>query len=253
MSIIKKNNGNPIVYKSLELNSKADSSSRIVSMYLSSFNTLDSDCDIIRKGAFLKSITERGPESKSNRQIKFLHQHSVKEPIGVFKTLLEDNTGLYAEAIVEKTPFGDVVLERYLNGTYKEHSIGFQYVWDKCQWIEVPNNEGGESKTMEAFECRELNLFEGSTVTFGANENTPFLGFKGSHDDIETMLEEELKFLIKNAPNFEYELQLRQLYAKQKSLVTSLAELNTKEKTKPIISNNSNELNNNNFYLNLIQ
>lgn len=261
MTLIKKNTGSPIIYKSVSLNTKADSQSRIVSMYLASFNTIDSDCDIIRKGAFAKSIQERGPESNSNRQIKYLHQHCIKEPIGVFKMLKEDNLGLYAEALIESTPIGDIMLERYANGTYKEHSIGFQYVWEKCQWVDLPNtvtvpmeledeDENEASKTIQAFECKELNLFEGSVVTFGANENTPFLGFKGSHDDIEKILDDELKYLLKNAPNYEYELSLRQLYAKQKSLISSLAEHNTKENNKPIISKNENK--SNNFYLNLL-
>jgi HK97 family phage prohead protease len=213
-------------------------------MYLASFNTLDSDMDIIRKGAFSKSISERGPQTNSNRQIKFLHQHQVKEPIGIYKMLMEDETGLYAEVQIENTPFGDVILERYNSGIYKEHSIGFQYVWDKCNWIQVPSNE--EKEMEDAFECKELNLFEGSVVTFGANENTPFLGFKGNSDDIEKMLDEELKFLLKNAPNYEYELSLRKLYTQQKSLIKNLAE-NTKELTKPIV-----EPQNQSFYLTLL-
>jgi HK97 family phage prohead protease len=243
MPILNKNNGTAIKFKSLVLDVKAENESRIVSMYLASFNTLDSDCDIIRKGAFSKSISERGPQTNSNRQIKFLHQHQVKEPIGIYKMLMEDEKGLYAEVEIEKTALGDVVLERYMNGSYKEHSIGFQYVWDKCNWIQMPS---GEEKEMEdVFECKELNLFEGSVVTFGANENTPFLGFKGNSEDFEKQLDEELKFLLKNAPNYEYELSLRQLYTKQKSLIKSLAE-NTKEATKPIISPNKS------FYLTLL-
>ena len=262
MPIISKNNGSAIKYKSVSLDVKAQSESRIVSMYLASFNTIDSDMDIIRKGAFSKSISERGPQTNSNRQIKFLEQHQVREPRGVYKMLMEDETGLYAEVEIEKTPLGDIVLERYANGTFKEHSIGFQYVWDKCNWIQIPMTdvpaelqdccepcleEGGDkSQTVNAFECRELNLFEGSVVTFGANENTPFLGFKGTNEDLEKILDDELKYLLKNAPNYEYELSLRQLYTKQKSLIKSLAE-NTKEITKP-----TEKQENKSFYLSLI-
>ena len=262
MPILKKNNGTAIKFKSLALDVKAENESRIVSMYLASFNTLDSDMDIIRKGAFSKSISERGPQTNSNRQIKFLHQHQVKEPIGIYKMLMEDETGLYAEVQIENTPFGDVILERYNSGIYKEHSIGFQYVFDKCNWIQIPKSqvpielqecddnciepEQEQTDTINAFECKELNLFEGSVVTFGANENTPFLGFKGNSDDIEKMLDEELKFLLKNAPNYEYELSLRKLYTQQKSLIKNLAE-NTKELTKPIV-----ESQNQSFYLTLL-
>jgi hypothetical protein len=60
------------------------------------------------------------------------------------------------------------------------------------------------------------------------------------------MLDEELKFLLKNAPNYEYELSLRKLYTQQKSLIKNLAE-NTKELTKPIV-----EPQNQSFYLTLL-
>jgi HK97 family phage prohead protease len=235
-----KNNGLPIHYKATSNTvSLPDTASRIASAYYASFNTIDAELDIIRKGAFLKSINDRGPASTSNRQIKFLHQHNIQEPCATFVSLREDNNGLKGEHKIENTPLGDIIIERYANGIYKEHSFGFQYVWDKCNWIDVPNDED-EEKTTEAFECKELNLFECSVVTFGCNENTPFLGFKGTNEDLVKQLESELSFLIKNAPNYEYELSLRQLYAKQISFAKELVANNTKELSKPIIAPKEN-------------
>ena len=49
-----------------------DETNRIVKGYLSSFNTKDSDNDVIRKGAFKKSLKERGVNSKANRRIAHL-------------------------------------------------------------------------------------------------------------------------------------------------------------------------------------
>ena len=46
-----------------------DAQTRRVKVALSAFNNIDSDNDIIRFGAFAKSIQERGPESVSNRKI----------------------------------------------------------------------------------------------------------------------------------------------------------------------------------------
>ena len=40
-----------------------DIPNRQVAVYLAHFDNIDSDNDIIRKGAFTKSILERGPES----------------------------------------------------------------------------------------------------------------------------------------------------------------------------------------------
>ena len=58
-----------------------DSEKRQVAVYLSKFDILDSDNDIIRRGAFSKSIQERGVNSGSNRQIAFLRWHDWEKPI----------------------------------------------------------------------------------------------------------------------------------------------------------------------------
>lgn len=224
----------PITYKSFAgLDFKAPSTdSRKVSGYFASFDTIDSDMDIIRKGAFAKSISERGPGSASNRQIKYLHQHNITEIAGPLVRLFEDEKGLGFEAEIERTPLGDIILERYLNGTYKEHSIGFRYVWDKCSFIQM--NIEGQDATVDVLECKELNLFEGSVVTFGANSNTPFTGQKGmTKEDCFKQLSDELEYLLrKGAITFETEMQIRSLWAKQISLEDSLADEITKEKLK---------------------
>lgn len=243
-----KNTNSPIYYKATANTVQVpDTTNRVASAYYASFNTIDAEMDIIRKGAFLKSINDRGPSSTSNRQIKFLHQHNIQEPCATFNTLQEDSNGLIGEHKIEKSALGDIIIERYANGIYKEHSFGFQYVWDKCNWIEVPSEDDKE-KTTEAFECKELNLFECSVVTFGCNQNTPFLGFKGTHEDLIKQLESELNYLIKNAPNYEYELSVRQLYAKQMSFAKELVANNTKEESKPIIAIKQNQ----SFYSTLI-
>lgn len=212
-----------------------DFASRTVSGYFAAFDIIDSDQDIIRKGAFAKSISERGPSTTSNRQIKYLHQHNITEIAGPLLELFEDDYGLGFKAQVENTPLGDIILERYANGTYREHSFGFRYVHDKCSWLELPAVVQGVAigATIEVFECKELNLFEGSVVTFGANSQTPFTGFKGSHEDLAKQLNDELEFLISKAPNYEFEYKMRQLYAKQFSLAQELAASSTKEDSKP--------------------
>ena len=49
-----------------------DTNSRIVAGYFSAFNNVDSDGDLIKRGAFAKSLKERGVESNSNRKIAHL-------------------------------------------------------------------------------------------------------------------------------------------------------------------------------------
>ena len=68
-----KKDSNSYQVKSQNLTIKdIDEGNRQVVIYLSDFDTLDSDNDIIRKGAFKKSIKERGPISSSNRKSKWL-------------------------------------------------------------------------------------------------------------------------------------------------------------------------------------
>ncbi|PKN16508.1 MAG: HK97 family phage prohead protease [Deltaproteobacteria bacterium HGW-Deltaproteobacteria-23] len=221
----------PVIYKSLSVDSmKVDSESRTVSGYLSAFNVMDSDNDVLIKGCFAKSISDRGPESTTARKIAYLYMHDMRDPIGHFTVLKEDDFGLYFEAYIDKIPQGDRVLEQYKSGTLNQHSIGIRYVWDKCEWGEWVNNDGTK---VEAFICYEVMLFEGSVVTLGANENTPFTGMKAE------TIESERNVLIRETErtlkSFDLETQytIRQLISKHVALAESEPQLALKDEGKP--------------------
>lgn len=172
-----------------------DEGSRKVAMYLSSFDTLDSDNDIIRRGAFKKSLQERGVNSSSNRKIAFLRFHNWEKPIGKFLELAEDEKGLFAVGQLSKSTDGMDALADYQEGIIREHSIGFRYVKDKIRFVEDINNENGGY-----YEVNEVALFEGSAVTFGANEMTPVVEVaKGeSKEDAALKLHDEINILTKS-------------------------------------------------------
>ena len=139
-----------------------DVKKRIVTGYLSSFDTKDYDNDVIVKGAYSKSINER----KNN--IFFLNQHDWKQPHGKFNVLTEDSKGLYFEStpFVDGVSYSEDTLKLYDAGIIKEHSVGFNVVksdFDTKDNVRV---------------IKEIKLYEGSNVTLGANENTPFTGMK---------------------------------------------------------------------------
>lgn len=138
-----------------------DTKKRVVTGYLSSFNNKDYDNDIILKGAYKKSISER------KEQIFFLNQHDWKQPHGKFNVLIEDEKGLYfeSEPLID-TSYSSDALKLYEAGIVKEHSVGFQTV--KAEY----------DKKSDANIIKEIKLYEGSNVTLGANSNTPFTGFK---------------------------------------------------------------------------
>lgn len=186
-------NLNPVQYKHIEVkDAKVDEDSRTISGYLSIFNVVDSDYDYIIRGAFAKSITERGPDSSTNRKIAFLWQHDMKEPIGRITLLKEDAIGLYFESELDLgVKRADQALIQLKSGTLNQFSIGYQYVWDKMEYDE----------DLEAFVCKEINLFEGSVVTLGANEYTFFDGMKSSlMKDIKQKLVKETEAFIKSLP-----------------------------------------------------
>jgi HK97 family phage prohead protease len=147
-----------------------DEGSRKVVGYLSAFDKLDSDNDIIRSGAFAKSLKERGVESSSNRKIAHLRNHDWEHQIGKFTELYEDNYGLkFVSQLGRSTKANDALLD-YQDGILREHSIGFNYIADKIREVEDEKNPNGFY-----YEITEVKLWEGSGVTFGANEFTPVL------------------------------------------------------------------------------
>ena len=197
---------------------------REVAMYLSKFDVIDSDNDMIVKGAFHKSIKERGPKSNSNRDIAFLRYHDWQHPIGKFMTLEEDSKGLFAVAKLSTSTKGEDALRDYEEGIIKEHSIGFQYMTDNVRWIEEQENKG-------YYEIKEVKLFEGSAVTFGANEFTETLSVGKSVDKVSTFdkITSEINIVTKALINgrgtdermFNLEMKLKYLNSRLIDLATT--------------------------------
>ena len=105
-----------------------DSVGRKVAVYLAKFDNIDSDNDMIQKGAFTKSIQERGPQSAGNRKIAFLRHHNWEMQIGKFLELNEDDNGLFAIGELGTSTQGEDAFRDYEDGIIREHSIGFQYI-----------------------------------------------------------------------------------------------------------------------------
>jgi hypothetical protein len=143
-----------------------DSKAGIITGYAASFDTLDSDGDVFTKGAFKKSISE------NSSRIMHLLQHDILKPIGRPTSLIEDNTGLlFEEKLTPKQlEVGYIrdTLKLYEAGVYNEHSVGFITMQD----------HKGQKDSQNVNYITEAKLMEYSTVTFGANENTPLVGIK---------------------------------------------------------------------------
>ena len=218
------------------------SDKRQVAVYLAKFDNIDSDNDMIKKGAFTKSIQERGPDSTSNRKIAFLRWHDWEKPIGKFLTLEEDDFGLFAVSQLGTSQLGEDAFRDYTDGIIREHSIGFQYIQDKMKFIEDMN-----APDKGYFMISELKLYEGSAVTFGANSETNVVDVMKSEDKVEkaVKISNEIDILIKGLANgkgsderlFEMEMKLK--YLNSQMLILAKSEPFVKEHsliTEPIIT-----------------
>jgi len=203
-----------------------DSENRRVAIYLSKFDTIDSDNDMIKRGAFTKSINEHGVNSPSNRKIQFLRHHDWTKQIGKFIELSEDNVGLFAVGELGHSTIGNDAWNDYMDGIIREHSIGFKYVNDKTKWI--------DDVTMESkgyWQISEVMLWEGSAVTFGANEFTNVVDVikSGNASDHVFKISTEIDTLVKSLMHgnrsdercHEIEMRIKFLNAQLSTLATS--------------------------------
>ena len=157
-----------------------DTTKRIVVGYFSAFGNKDSDGDVIVKGAFKKTISE------NKDRIAHLLQHDITKPVGKLLKLEEDEKGLRFESKMSQSTLGNDTLIQYQEGILREHSIGF--------------NTLKEQKREDYNEIQEVKLWEGSTVTFGANSLTPVEAIKDESQrksEIETRINTIGAFLRK--------------------------------------------------------
>jgi HK97 family phage prohead protease len=217
-----------------------DNDKREVAVYLSKFGNMDSDGDVIKKGAFKKSIIENGPGTNTNRKIQFLRHHDWTKQIGIFTKLEEDENGLFAVGRLGTSTLGEDAWRDYQDGIIREHSIGFQYVAGKNKFVKDETIKGGGYNLIS-----EVKLFEGSAVTFGSNELTNVVGIvKGENqqnilDEISCELGMIIKALAngKGTDNRLYELEMRAKFLSSRLILLAKEQPlfnNTEDPAQPI-------------------
>ena len=204
----------------------ADEKAGIVKGYASVFNNVDSDNDIIKSGAYKKTIAENG------RRVKYLYQHDMDKPIGKMVNLEEDEKGLVFEAEIAKTQLGMDVIELIKAGVITENSVGILPIQK-----EMINGKR---------EITEVKLYEVSAVTLAANDQAMILDVKGNVDPNKVIKRyDNIARLIRKgniSDDLGYALESEIL--KLKSIFTNLATLPTDiEVTKPeVVKGDSTEI-----------
>lgn len=162
-----------------------DMSKRTVSGYFSRFNNVDSDGDMIKSGAFMKTVAEMGPNGSD--RIKHLKNHNPGQMIGKLQQLNEDGQGLFFTSVMSTNSHGKDALIEYQEKMLTEHSIGF---------ITMKDDNSKEDYNI----ISEIKLYEGSAVTWGANELTPVTSIKAIYKDMtDEELMKELDYVCKVA------------------------------------------------------
>lgn len=144
-------------HKSFALDVKAVEKSGEFAGYLSVFGNMDSYRDIVMPGAFAESLAEWNTKG---RLPPILWQHRSGEPLGPYTKMQEDQKGLYVEGrlLVDDIPRAKEAHALMAHKVVSGMSIGFETIGE--EW----------DKTNRVRKLTKLKLWEGSIVTFPANE-----------------------------------------------------------------------------------
>lgn len=143
-----------------------DRTTRRVKVAVSQMETEDLDRDVIDKDAYKVTIKQRGP--KGSQLIWHLTDHnaSFKDAISKPHEIFTEDGFLVFISDVRKTSHGNDMMEFYDNGDVNQHSVGFRTV----KWEDVNPDKATEYRLI-----KEIHLYEGSAVLWGAQPNTPTL------------------------------------------------------------------------------
>jgi len=143
-----------------------DKETRTVKAVWANIGNKDYDGDIIAQGAFDRTIRERGPNGKKLIWSLVDHYSSTKHAFGKPKELYVEGNRLIAVTDVVMTEAGEDILKLYDAGCINQHSIGFSTIVDEYD------------KATDTRTIKEVILYEGSAVLWGANDQTPTLDVK---------------------------------------------------------------------------
>lgn len=252
-----------------------DTERRTIMAVGNTYNYMDTMLDVLQHGAAKRSVQLMGPESNDSPKIKHALNHDLTTLPGKITKLEEKLVNIKGENMMclcfesrlSDTILGNDTLINYQEGIYDQHSIGFKYVDVKAfnplahgnseegkEWNEfkktIANADEYEELMQDCWDTRvlkvnEIKLFEISTVAFGANSLTPYLGSKTMNPEtFVTNLKTRIKKMhscVKNGVQSDETLRIIDLQAKQLEAIldeifnrNSIGEYLAKEFGKPV-------------------
>lgn len=214
-----------MIFKSSAMNlADIDEANGIVKGYGSYFGNIDSDNDIITKGAYTKTLKENGS------RVRYVNQHRIDQPLGKFSELSENEQGLYFVAEIPKTRLGQDVLLLMKSGVITENSVGI-----------IPTKKQFRGDGVR--ELNEVKLYEISAVTLASNPMAMITDAKGEIDtDLIAQRFDALNKVIKKE-NVSDELgyAIESELMKLKSLFTQITQP-VEETTEPIVEEKADDV-----------
>lgn len=194
----KRNPSKPnLQWRTIDIRAKDDSTDAGFTGYASVFGNVDAYGTAIVKGAFKKTLQERGDK------IPVLWQHDSYSPIGKPIELKEDATGLYVNAAInENVTFGKEAMELLRQGVPLSLSIGFEIIKsrsyeeaddDALDWSDAPSWASSPDGREWVRVIEEVRLWEFSVVTFAANEQATIDDVRSADIGLLTSLTEALR------------------------------------------------------------
>lgn len=153
------------------------------------FDNVDRGGDVIKKGAFNKTISENGGS------VIMVANHDQNKPIGRVTEMKEDDTGLLFKGYLSKTDRAQEYKQLMKDGVVDSFSIGYAVV--KAD----DNSHGGR-------DLSEVKLFEISPVAIPMNPEAKLLEVKNmSEGDNREEVIERFEMLAKNIGDKKMKLQ----------------------------------------------
>ncbi len=175
-----------------------DTKTKQVKVAISQLETVDRDEDIFDPSAYDKTIKENGPNGSN--EIWHLLDHTSKtfSALSKFKQLGKE--GKYITGVSHyKNSFAwrEVAWPLYEAGDITQHSVGF----------EILKAEDRNSKGIRVI--KEVRLYEGSAVLWGAQPDTPTMqvvkGLLNIEDDTDITAAEKIEQIMKQIKKGRYE------------------------------------------------
>lgn len=157
--------------KNLTVEIKAEGEG-IITAYAAAFGNTDSYGDVIQRGAFTKTVTER----KDKVKVLYNHDYYSNLPVGKPLSMVEDGYGLLTSTKMSRTQMGQDIYTLAQEGALDSMSIGYSALK-----AEYPDDDVARTSGIWRV-ITEAKLYEYSFVPFPANESAVITGIKSGED-----------------------------------------------------------------------